>query len=142
MIMSKFGDYDGRLLTLNKDGELNDLIGGKSYISPDQKYLFSNYDSDLSGLTIIDLTQNEVVFSKQLNQYLGDWYYRDGQYYAISSEDDAINGETKILTFDFQSRKLIETKKPAGYADRPYRLNVYIDPVEFEKCNCGQGYER
>jgi hypothetical protein len=73
---------------------------------------------------------------------LGDWYYRDGQYYAISSDDDVINGETKILAFDFQSRKLIETKKPGGYADAAYRLKVYIDPVELEKCNCGVGYER
>jgi hypothetical protein len=44
MIISKFGDYDGRLLTLTPEGELNDLIGGKSFISPDQKYLLSNYD--------------------------------------------------------------------------------------------------
>jgi hypothetical protein len=137
IVVSKFGDYDGRLLIINDKGELKDYLGGKFYVSADSKYLFSNYDSDLSGTTIVDLTKNESIYSGQLKHYLADWYYQGGQFYALISEDVIINGETGQLIFDFETKELKE-KRTKDKIDPDKKLKVYNDPQAFMNCNCGK----
>lgn len=137
IVISKFGDYDGRLLIINGKGELKDYLGGKFYISTDSKYVFSNYDSDLSGTSIIDLTKNELIYSDELKQYLADWYYQDGQYYAVISDDVVVNGETGKLVFDFVTKKFKE-KRIKDIVDISTRLRVYNDPMTLTNCHCGE----
>jgi hypothetical protein len=136
IVISKFGDYDGRLLIIDHKGELKDYLGGKFYVSADHRYLFSNYDSDLSGTTIIDLTKNELIFTEQLKQYLADWYYQDGQYYSLISDDVIIDGETGQLVFDFLTNDFKE-KRTKDKIDPDKKLKVYNDPLIYPNCNCG-----
>lgn len=137
IVVSKFGDYDGRLFIINQKGELKDYIGGKFYVSADNKYLFSNYDSDLSGATIIDLVKNELIFSGPLKHYISDWYNQDRQYYALISEDVIINGETGRLVFDFIAKDFKE-KRTKDKIDASKKLKVYNDPLMYTNCNCGK----
>ena len=137
IVISKFGDYDGRLLIVNNKGEVKDYLGGKFYVSTDNKYVFSNYDSDLSGTSIIDLTKNELIYSGELKQYLADWYYQNGQYYAVISDGVILNGETGQLVFDFVTKEFKEkrTKEPV---DISRRLGVYNNPTTLSNCHCGK----
>jgi hypothetical protein len=137
LLISKFGDYDGRLLVINHRGELRDYLGGKFYVSADNRYLFSNYDSDLSGTTIIDLIKNEVIFTGQLKQYLADWYYQGGQYYSLVSEDVIVNGKTGQLAFDFLTKDFKE-KRTKDKISPEKKLKVFNDPATYTNCNCGK----
>ena len=137
IVISKFGDYDGRLFIIDNKGEVKHYIGGKFYVSADNKYLFSNYDSDLSGVTIMDLTKNEVVYTGELNRYIADWYYQDGDYFALISEDVVVNKEVKKLLFNFQTKTFTEIKseKPV---DSRNKLRLYNDVVNARDCYCGR----
>ena len=137
IVISKFGDYDGRLLIVNNKGELKDYLGGKFYVSADNKYIFSNYDSDLSGTSVIDLIKNELIYSGELKQYLAAWYYQDGQYYAIISDDVIVNGETGHLVFDFVTKEFKELRTKDS-VDISRRLRVYNDPMTLTNCHCGK----
>ena len=137
IVISKFGDYDGRLLTINNKGELKDYLGGKFYVSIDNKYLFSNYDSDLSGVTIIDLVKNELIYTGQLKQYISDWYFQDGEYFAVISEDVLISGETGQILFDFKS-KTFKERRTSKKLEPKNKLKVYSDYVRAPDCSCGK----
>lgn len=137
IIISKFGDYDGRLYVVNNKGEFKDYLGGKFYVSSDSKYLFTNHDSDMSGVSIIDLTKNELIYTGELKQYLADWYFQDGQYFSIVSEDVKINGETELLIFDFKT-KSFTTKRTKENIDPKDKLKVYNDYQKAPDCSCGK----
>jgi hypothetical protein len=137
IIISKFGDYDGRLYVVSNNGEFKDYLGGKFYVSEDNKYLFTNYDSDLSGVSIIDLDKNELIYSGELKQYLADWYFQDGQYFAIVSEDVKINGETGLLFFGFKTKSFRE-KRTKEIIDTKYKLKNYNDYNRASDCSCGK----
>ncbi len=137
IIISKFGDYDGRLFTVNRKGEFRDYLGGTIYVSGDKKYLFTNYDSDLSGVSIIDLTKNELIYSGELKQYIADWYFQGGEYFALISEDVKVNGETGLLTFDFMTKTFNE-KRTKDRIDSKYRLKIYNDYSRVPDCSCGK----
>jgi len=55
-VLSKLGDYDGRIFIIDSNGNVTEKLGGSFFISNDKRYLFSEYDSDLSGLTVFDFT--------------------------------------------------------------------------------------
>lgn len=137
IIISKFGDYDGRLYLVNNKGELKNYLGGTLYVSNDNKYLFTNYDSDLSGVSIIDLPKNELIYTGELKQYLADWYFQNGQYFAIVSEDVKVYGETELLIFDFKT-KLFTTKRTKEKIDPRDKLKVYNDYQKAPDCSCGK----
>ena len=137
IIISKFGDYDGRLYVINKKGEFKDYLGGKFYVSSDSKYLFTNYDSDLSGVSIIDLTKNELIYTGELKQYLADWYFQDGQYFAIVSEDMKIDEGNGILIFDFKTKSFKESRTKEKI-DPKGKLKIYNDYNRAPDCSCGK----
>jgi hypothetical protein len=137
IIISKFGDYDGRLYIVNDKGEFKDYLGGTFYVSNDNKYLFTNYNSDLSGVSIIDLTKNELLFTGELKQYLADWYFQDGQYFAIVGEDVKIIGDTGLLIFDFQTKSFKETRTKEK-VDPKDKLKIYNDYNRAADCSCGK----
>jgi hypothetical protein len=137
IIISRFGDYDGRLYIVNNKGEFKDYAGGMFYVSNDNRYLFTNYNSDLSGVSIIDLTKNELLFTGELKQDLADWYFHDGQYFAIVSEDVKTNGETALLIFDFQTKSFKE-ERTKEKLDPKDKLKIYNDYNSARDCICGK----
>lgn len=137
VIISKFGDYDGRLYLVNRKGQLKDYIGGTFYVSNDKRYLFTNYDSDQAGVSIIDLTTQEVMFSGELKQYLANWYFQNGQYFAIVSADVTINGETELLHFDLTTRSF-KTKRTKEKIESSYQLKAYNNVQNVPDCSCGK----
>lgn len=137
IIVSKFGDYDGRLFVINSKGEFQDYLGGKFYVSEDRHYLFTNYDSDLSGVSIIDLTKNELIFSGELKQYIADWYFQDGQYFAIISEDVKVREGTGLLIFNFATKTFKESRT-TNKIDPKNKLKVYNDYRLAPNCSCGK----
>lgn len=137
-ILSKFGDYDGRILIIDTTGKIKSFIGGHYYLSADNKYLFSPYNSDLSGLTVYDLSKNQVLFSADTIQtYLADFYYFDNTYFSIVIDDVKKNTQTDIVTFDLKTNKLILSTVDDKYIEKAKRLKGF-NIFTYEPCDCGQ----
>lgn len=82
----KSGDYDGRLYLISGDGSALDVPGGDILVSPDSRYLFSQWASDSSAVTVIDLKRGRVVYMSDKLPYIQDWYHTDGQVFFTESE--------------------------------------------------------
>lgn len=142
-IFSKFGDYNGSIFIIDTAGKVIEKIGGIFYISKDKRYLFSNYDSDLGGLTVYDLNKHLVIYSSSeelpRNLYLNDWYFQDGKYFARAYDDETNSNEQliKIATFDFKTNKLVITTVEKNYLKKENQLKIYNDYKYAKDCNCG-----
>ncbi|MTK53860.1 hypothetical protein [Paludibacter sp.] len=132
-ILSKFGDYDGETLLVDKTGKLIVLAGGSFSISADKKYIFSVWDSDLSGITIFDLTSGKTILSRDIegDKRYGDFYFQDGKYYISYVEDNTV-GE-----IDLHNKKIIASKKKSGFLKQTNKLKIYNGVQTLPKCNCG-----
>jgi hypothetical protein len=138
-IISKFGDYDGRIFIIDTTGKVQEKMGGIFYISKDQRYLFSSYDSDLSGLTVYDLNKKLILFSGTIEPYLGDWYFKDRKYFAEIQNPlaNAIDS-CQIAIFDFSKNKLTISEINKDYLKEDNKLKMYNDVVHDKDCNCGR----
>lgn len=137
-IISKFGDYDGTIIMIDTAGNVTEKLGGIFRISKDKRYLFSSYDSDLSGLTVYDLNKKLILFSDTLETYLADWYFQDKKYFALVSEG-VVSGDTiKIATFDFATNKIKVSNVDKSYPKAENKLTIFNDYYHSEDCNCGR----
>lgn len=140
-IFSKLGDYDGSIFILDTTGKLTEKLGGSFFISKDKRYLFSNYDSDIAGLTVYDLNKRLFLYSESesVPNYLGTWYFQNGKYFARAydnnSDDDG--QKIKIASFDFKTNKLVISKIDKTFLKDEIQLKVYNDLQYDKECNCG-----
>ena len=63
--ISKFGDYNGRLLILDRNGHITNIPGSSFYLSKNHRYIFTTQDSDIGGLTIYDLKTRKILFDSE-----------------------------------------------------------------------------
>lgn len=114
-------------------------MGGTFYVSVNRQYLFADYNSDLSGLTVYDLNQKLILFSGTIAPYLGDWYYKDGKYFAETwnSATDKIDSN-QIAMYDFTKNKLTIEPCSKDYLIKSRKLSVYNYIEHDKRCNCGQ----
>ena len=137
-ILSKFGDYDGQVILIDISGKIKTYFGGQYFLSDDNKYLFSTYDSDLAGLTVYDLSKNKVLFtSDSISTYLADFYYYDNSYFAIVSDDVKKEDQTDIVTFDFKVNNLIKSTVTDKFILKAKRLKGF-NVFTHSPCSCGQ----
>jgi hypothetical protein len=135
-ILTKFGDYNGELLLIDNTGKIQKYHGGIYHISDDLKYLFSTYDSDLSGITIFDLSKNKVVFtSDDLKDYIYGFYYRDGKYFGLAQQDVKIPFKSVIHTFNPKNGSISPSEVDDKYVKKSKQLNSSKLPAD--NCLCG-----
>lgn len=113
-IINKIGDYDGRTLLIEKNGNLTDLPGGLCFITNDKKYLFVEHDQDCcGGLQVFDIMQGKVVFCdppdvKSRSKYRDfesiDYCQKDSSVYIIFNYGDVLK---KTFRYDFKTHTLI-----------------------------------
>lgn len=138
-IISKFGDYDGCIFIIDTTGHITEKMGGEFYVSADEHYLFSSYDSDLSGLTVYDLDKKLILFSDTIEPYLGDWYYKDEKYFAETWNpgEDGIDS-SRIAIFDLIKNKIIISTGGKDYLKAGVKLKLFNDVNKEKECNCGR----
>lgn len=143
-IAYKFGDYDGRLLVVDRTGRITDLVGGQFYTNEDNDLLFANYASDQNGVTVYDLAKNDWLLSDsaKIKYKLGQWYYKDDEYFAIA-ENPNPEDTTKITigTFDMKKKKIIYTEVEKSYPSKDAMLKInsfYTSGTNKGNCSCGK----
>lgn len=138
-IISKFGDYAGFVFIIDTTGKVTERQGGMFYVSADKRYLFSMYDSDLSGLTVYDFNKKSILFSNEIEPFIGDWYYKDKKYFAEIWNLAAISIDSnQIAIFNFNDNKLSIIPVKKNYLNTAVKLKVYNDVVHHKNCTCGQ----
>lgn len=143
-ILVKHGDYNGRLLLINKQGKVTDLPGGLYFISKDNRYLFSKYTSDYSYFLIFDLQLDKVVYESNTIPNIHQWYYQDDRYFFTSSEwaphsSLPTEGYEFIYVYNFKTNQLL--KKHIDFKLESASKQFYdFDPNEYTDCNCKEKY--
>lgn len=138
-IITGIDGYDGSIFIIDTTGKVIEKGGGIFSISKDKRYLFSNWWSDLSGLTVYDLNKKLVMFSDTIEPSLEDWYFKEGIYFAEiwHYETDQIDS-SKIAVYDFDKNKLIVTSVNKEYLNQGNKLKIYNDVMHEGDCNCGR----
>ena len=116
-LILKQGDYDGRSLLIDKNGNLIDLPGGLYFITKDKRYLFVEHSEDCCDpFCVFDLKRGKVVFKDRVKEFdkspYGDYeeiyyYQRDKDVYVIFNDDD---NDKKIYKYDFIKNILVKDK--------------------------------
>lgn len=132
-ILSKFGDYDGRTLIVDTNGKIFSVKGGAFVISPDKKFVFTDWDSDVSGISVFDIQNKKVVLNKEMQDEdrIKSFYSIKGKFY-VSFEENGFYGYIDVKSNRFMKAKisndLFKNVKP---------LNKYNEVLNLNKCNCG-----
>ena len=139
IILSKFGDNAGQLIIIDNTGKIKTYPGGGYAVSDDLKYLFSVHDSNTIGVTVFDLSKNEMIYLiAQLKSELADFYQAGNKYFVVEIDDDATNeNQTNISTFDFAKGYMFKSTVNDQYVEKATRLKTY-NRYTFSPCNCGQ----
>jgi len=138
-LISKFGDYSGALFIIDKEGNIISDMGGIFYVSEDKRYLFSHYDSDISGLFIYDFEKKTKLYSETPEQYFGDWYFQDNQYFTEIYNHESNNVENnRVAVFDFTSARMKMTYIPEAKRKAENKLKIYNNPMIEKECTCGK----
>ncbi len=136
--ISKYGDYAGRVIILDTDGNLSMIPGGDFSISDDSRYLFTSNFTDIGGITVYDLVKNEVLFTVE-GGYVLSWYYQDGKYYALFNDMNYLPGieaEVNIAVFNLTTRKFENAEIEKSQLKQDNALSLF-GPDNECKCNCG-----
>lgn len=135
-LLSKYGDYDGRIIIIDKAGKLSFFKGGYYYISPDEKYLFSPYDSDLNGLTVYNLANNKMLYSSDTLPYrVTRFFYNKGNYFFIPDDGDERATKDEYVFFDVKSATFKRTLVSDNFKTGT-ELFAYHS-IQYGPCNCG-----
>jgi hypothetical protein len=132
-IISKFGDYDGQTLLIDKNGHLTELKGGSFSISVDKKFLFSIWNSDIDGLTIYDVKEQRVMFNEEneLSNHYEAAYFQKGKYYL------SMHNSPYLSQIDVKKGKLIRGTKSKESLIQSNKLYTYNHYQNLPLCNCG-----
>lgn len=107
IIGSKFGDYYGQIILIDRKGKIINKSGGEYFTSTNKRFIISDWHSDLSGITIFDFETGKIAYSNELPVYLSEWYEYEGKYYAAKWEG---NRETdNIYEFNLDNFSLGKT---------------------------------
>ena len=105
VIGSKYGDYSGLLIIIDSSGMIMNEPGG-NYFTSGNRYLISNWYSDLSGITIFDMGMNKIVYSKELPVYISKWHNGKGKFFVAEWDGEReINNIYRLDLMDFTFSK-------------------------------------
>lgn len=135
-IASKFGDNDGKLILIKKNGQIQQIKGGEFFLSIDKRYIITNHNSNESGFTFFDLNLDKILFEGKVEKPLADWYFQDNRFYATVSNDKVINNKLNLVFYDIVENKPAVKPTISGYIRMDKKLAKYNDMSKIDKCKC------
>jgi hypothetical protein len=131
----KEGDYDGRLLLIDKDGGVVDLPGGFYFVTADRKYVISEYASDDSepALTVFDVVNHRIVLQPKDAPEIGSWYRDDSGYFFT---EYGKSGHAQRL--DLENHRLVKISVGANDRKNATKVQYDFDPRKKQDCTSAQ----
>lgn len=147
-IVVALGSYNGRLLLINRKGQILDLMGGRFFVTSDRRFIFSTRDSDLSGLTVFDLVHGEVVYSAEITPDVQDWHQSKlGYFFTESDWNGSTSGKPHakqevIHLFDFKTKAILEKRIDVGTVKGARKIvddfAPYQQHPQYPDCTCNK----
>jgi hypothetical protein len=131
LMVVKEGDYDGRLLLIDKDGDVFDLPGGFHFVTSDRKYVISEYASDDSepGFTAFDLVNHRIILQPRDPPEIGSWYHDELGYFFM---EYGRPGHAQRL--DFENQRLVKINVSASDRNKATKVQYDFDPRKKQDC--------
>ncbi len=130
-IAKKEGDYDGRLLMVDKEGSLFNFPGGSYFITADKKFIIGGHEvDDGASLIVIDVVQRKVVIDgEKLGLSYPDQWYADrlGYFYTENEENnptpDSNQKTTTIYRLDLKHMRVIKGVLPIEKLNSAHKID-------------------
>jgi len=129
----KEGDYDGRLLLINKDGGVVDLPGGFYFVTGDKRFLISEYASDSSGLTVFDLVNHSIILQPKDVPEIGSWYRDESGYFFMEYQHA---GRARRL--DLENHRMLKINVTENDRKKATKVRYDFDPRKKQDCASAQ----
>ena len=129
----KEGDYDGRLVLVDKQGTAIDLPGGFYFVTRDKKFLVSRHSSDEPGLTVFDLGNHRVTLQPK-GMFDGNSWYHDKLGYFVTDYENPGNAGR----LDLRNHRLVEIKVSESDLKKATKVQYDFDPRKKEDCTSVQ----
>lgn len=135
----KEGDYDGRLLLVDKQGVVTDLLGGFFFVTADGRFIVSEYSSDESGLAVFDLKVHRLLMQSTEIPNFQSWYKDRSGYFFTESEWS--NGSPYphekpdvAYRLDLKMRKVVKSGMDPQRLKSATRVEDDFDPRKSPDC--------
>lgn len=133
VVFTKHGDYDGRTIIVNEEGQLFNLIGGEYYYDEKNRFLFSNYESDLSGFSVFDLNGDSLMFEiRDIEQTPISFHKAFGERYFFNAIDDDLQHTFWEIEFDLG--RIMQVDLDTNHINAENILTTW--EVENVNCEC------
>ena len=96
--------------------------------------MISDWYSDLSGITVINIKEGKVYFEKELNIYLSDWYESNGEYYT--REWDGSKIIDNLFKLDFEQKSVEKVNMKFDDLNNPQKVYLFDDYPLKNNCYC------
>jgi hypothetical protein len=109
IVISKFGDYDGKTIIINEKGQKFITIGGCIYVDIKNGLLFSIYNSDLAGFSVFDLNKDKEIFKMiDIDDRPREFYrYSNNRFLYKATSNDETEVES-IWEIEFEMDRIIQ----------------------------------
>lgn len=136
-VLVKEGDYDGRLLLVDKSGHVTNTFGG-SYFVANGKFLISQYSSDEAGLAVFDLEAHKLILRTGDVPYIERWYKNGGGYFFTESEWSG-SGEAHekagiAYRLNLQQGKISAVNMDLTVLHAAFPVKYDFDPRQYADC--------
>jgi hypothetical protein len=132
IILTKHGDYDGRTIVINENGQIFNIIGGENYIDEEAELLFTIFDSDLSGYAVFDLKSDSLMTSiDEIEDRTRSIHKEYGNRYFMNCFNDETNQNT-IWEFEFDLDRTMQVDLDSNDINSSNQLKR----IELNDANC------
>lgn len=136
LVFTKHGDYDGRTIIINKQGQAFNIIGGENYFDPESKLLFTIYESDISGFAVFNMEADSVVFEMpEMDDWPLSFHKAYGERYFILSSNNVVGeNEWAIWEIEFDLNRTMRVDLDTSEINQMNVLKTWV--VEDVNCEC------
>lgn len=128
----KEGDYDGRLLLVDRQGVVTNLLGGFFFVTADGRFIVSQYSSDETGLAVFDLQAHRTMLQSKEVPYQN--WYKDGLGYFFAEDDSPEEENTAIYRLNLKTAKLLKSTIDPKRLQAAHKVRFDFDPRQFSDC--------
>jgi hypothetical protein len=132
-LVVKEGDYDGRLLVINRDGGVVDLPGGFYFVTTDKRFLVSQLSSDEPGLTVFDLANRRIALKPRDMADSDSWYHDKLGYFFTEYENPGNAGR-----LDLRNHRIVKIKVSESDLKKATKVRYAFDPRKKQDCTSVQ----
>lgn len=137
-VLVKEGDYDGRLLVLDREGKLTETLGGSFFVA-EGRFLVSDYSSDGAGLAVFDLQAHKLMLQTTDLPYIQQWYRDAAGFFFTESEWSGTSGKPHekqgiAYRLSLQKAKIEKITINQSQLKSATLVKYDFDPRRYEDC--------